>query len=198
MAKEQSTKQPPVVQVFKCQHCKFEAKTQAGLTKHNKAKHKGLKSKIGDRVEGHRILTPQQERFCTLYASDREFLGNGVQSYIEAYEVEVGKGKGKTSYETCKYMAHKLLTNKKILVRINEIYEGRGLNNAHVDKQLEFLITQNAEFNPKIKAIQEYNKLTKRTTDEVRHVHAFSDIKGMTDEELDAEAQKLINFFNKK
>ena len=31
-------------------------------------------------------LSPQQERFCNLFASDQEFFGNGVQSYIEAYK----------------------------------------------------------------------------------------------------------------
>lgn len=32
-------------------------------------------------------LTPKQLLFCRLYASDREFFGNGVQSYIEAYHI---------------------------------------------------------------------------------------------------------------
>jgi hypothetical protein len=31
-------------------------------------------------------LNPKQEQFCQLYASDREFFGNGVESYIEVYE----------------------------------------------------------------------------------------------------------------
>ena len=39
---------------------------------------------------GHK-LTPQQELFCQLYAGDREFFGNGVQSYIEAYKVDTTK-----------------------------------------------------------------------------------------------------------
>jgi len=170
------------------------------LTKHLKSKHDGIKSKIGSKpnIKGAHALTPQQEKFCHLYASDREFMGNGTQSYIEAYQVKVGKGKGFTSYETCKYLAHKHLVNQTILKRINEIYEAGGFNDVHVDKQLEFLITQNAEFRPKLGAIQEYNKLKKRTADTVQHVHAFSDIKGMTDDELRKEKEKLVNFFNKK
>lgn len=186
------------VQSFKCQHCGFSAATKAGLTKHLKAKHDGQKSKIGDRSDGRRMLTAQQELFCTLYASDREFFGNGTQSYIEAYNIKVGKGKGFTSYEMCKVMAHRLLTNPTILKRINEIFEGRGLNDGFVDKQLEKLITQDAEFRPKLGAIQEYNKLKKRTVDTVQHVHAFSDIRNMSDEELKKEKEKLVNFFTKK
>lgn len=203
--KSPQSKKPVVSQEYKCSHCKFAAKTQAGLTKHNKAKHDGIKSKVGargEKKEGERqseqLLSPQQEMFCQLYASDKEFFGNGVQSYIEAYDVDVGKGKGQTSYEACKAYAHRLLTNPKILKRINEVFEGRGLNDAFVDKQLEKLITQDAEFRPKLGAIAEYNKLKKRTTDTVQHVHAFADIKGMSDDELRAEREKLINFFNKK
>lgn len=183
---------------FKCQHCDFAAVTKAGLTKHIKALHNGITSKIGDRSGGGELLSPPEEAFCQLYASDAELFGNGVQSYISAYNVKVGKGKGYTSYETCKYMAHKLLTRPKILKRVNEIFEGRGLNDTFVDKQLEKLITQDAEFRPKLGAIQEYNKLKKRTVDTVQHVHAFSDIKNMSDEELRKEKEKLLNFFNKK
>lgn len=169
------------------------------MKQHIARKHDGQQSKIGERTEGSRgILTVQEELFCNIYASDKELFGNGVQSYIEAFDITVGKGKGMMSYDTCKYMAHKLLTRPKILKRINEIYEGRGLNDAFVDKQLEKLITQDAEFRPKLGAIQEYNKLKKRTTDEVKHVHAFSDISGMTDEELDKETARLEKFFTKK
>jgi hypothetical protein len=42
-------------------------------------------------------LNPKQELFCELYATDREFFGNGVQSSIEAYDVSVGHGEGKTT-----------------------------------------------------------------------------------------------------
>ena len=38
-----------------------------------------------------RKLNPKQKKFCELFASDREFFGNGVQSYIEAYEPNIAK-----------------------------------------------------------------------------------------------------------
>jgi len=150
------------------------------------------------------MMTPQKEAFCQLYASDREFFGNGVQSYIEAFDVQLYKGKkpeGKgnwMTYESVRTTVYRLLQNVDILKRINEIFEAGGLNDAFVDKQLEFVITQSADLNPKMKAIVEYNKLKKRTTDRVDHVVAFADIKGMSDADLAREREKLSNFFLKK
>jgi hypothetical protein len=107
-------------------------------------------------------LTEKQELFCQLFASDREFFGNGVQSYIEAYNFDMTK---KGAYATARVSAHRLLTNDNILKRIDEIFEARGLNDTFVDKQLEKMITQDAEFGTKIKAIGEYNKLKGRITE---------------------------------
>ena len=184
---------------FKCQHCQLLYKSSSGLANHIRLKHDNQTSKVGQViVEGTHPLTPQEESFCVLYSSDKEFFGNGTQSYIEAFDVTVGKGKGMQSYEYCRWRASMLLKNKKILKRINEIYEAGGLNDAHVDKQLELLITQNAEYRPKLGAIQEYNKLKKRTIDTVQHLHAFSDIKGLSDDELRKEREKLQGFFQKK
>lgn len=110
---------------------------------------------------GHK-LTPQQELFCQLYAGDREFFGNGVQSYIEAYGVDTSKPGW---YTTARAGAHENLTKPHILERIDEIFEAHGLNDQFVDKQLEKLIVQDADFNAKMKAIAEYNKLKARITE---------------------------------
>jgi hypothetical protein len=107
-------------------------------------------------------LNLKQKTFCELFASDKEFFGNGVQSYIEAYDFDMTK---KGAYNTAKANAHRLLTNADILEYINSLFEARGLNDVFVDKQLEKLITQDAEFSTKIKAIAEYNKLRGRITD---------------------------------
>lgn len=189
---------PKKVARFKCQHCNFAAKSKGGLGSHNKSKHGGKKSKVGERIEGKTAFSPLYEKFCQLYASDREFLGNGTQSYIESHDVSIGKGDGCVSYEYCKYRASILLKRRDILKRIDEIYSAGGLNDAHVDKQLEFIITQKAELRTSLGGIVEYNKLKKRTVDTVQHVHAFADIKGLSDKELSSEKEKLQNFFNKK
>lgn len=148
-------------------------------------------------------LSAEDELFCELFASDREMFGNGVQSYIEAYEIEVVNKpdpeypKQKT-YNACKVAAHSRLTNPNFLKRINEIFEGGGLNDAFVDKQLEKVITQDAEFSPKVKAIQEYNKLKKRTVERIEHTHSFAKYDGMTDDELEKELSNGEKFFKKK
>lgn len=107
-------------------------------------------------------LTPQQEMFCQLYAGDREFFGNGVQSYIEAYGLDTSKSGW---YNVAKSGACENLTKPYILERIDEIFEAHGLNDQFVDKQLEKLIVQDADFNTKMKAIAEYNKLKSRITE---------------------------------
>jgi phage terminase small subunit len=111
-------------------------------------------------------LNPKQEMFCQFYASDREFFGNGTQSYIESYEPDQTK---KNWYNVARSRASELLTNPNVLNRINELFEARGLNDSFVDKQLELLITQNADFKSKVSAIREYNALKKRITQKVEH-----------------------------
>ena len=109
-------------------------------------------------------LTPKQEQFCQLFASDREFFGNGVQSYVEAFDVDT------TSpgwYAGARASASRLLTNANILARIDALFEAHGLNDQFVDKQLEKLIVQDADFSTKIKAIQEYNKIRSRITQKI-------------------------------
>lgn len=104
-------------------------------------------------------LTPKQEKFCVLYTTKEDFFGNGVQSYIEAYQVNK---KRKGAYAAARTNASRLLTNADILRRIDELNEESGLNNAYVDKQLYFLITQHADLGVKLRAVQEYNKLRAR------------------------------------
>lgn len=111
-----------------------------------------------------RKLNPQQELFCQLYSTDKEFFANGTQAYIEAYGIDLSR---KGAYNAARADASRLLTNGNILKRINELLELRGLNDAFVDKQLEFVITQNADFSSKVAAIREYNKLKQRITDKM-------------------------------
>jgi hypothetical protein len=110
-------------------------------------------------------LNPKQELFCQYFASDREFFGNGIQSYVEAYDIDLTK---KGAYNTAKVNAHRLLTKANILVRIDELFEAGGLNDSFVDKQLEKLITQDAEYSAKVAAIKEYNQLKQRITKKIK------------------------------
>lgn len=103
-------------------------------------------------------LNPRQELFCQLYATDREFFGNGVQAYIEAYEPDQGKPNW---YNTARSRASELLTSPNVLSRVDQLLELK-LNHQFVDKQMALLITQNADYKSKLGAIKEYNALKQR------------------------------------
>ena len=107
-------------------------------------------------------LNLRQEKFCKLYASDREFFSNGVESYLECYDINRSKPNW---YKTACQAASRLLTSVKVCDRINEILEEGGLNDQFVDKQLKFLITQFSDFGNKLGALKEYNKLKQRIID---------------------------------
>lgn len=104
-------------------------------------------------------LTPKQQLFCEFYAGNREFFGNGVQSYLEAYNP---KRTGAFWYDAAAASASRLLRNVKIVKEINKQLEINGLNDQAVDKQLAFVIAQHSDFNSKVAAIKEYNKLKQR------------------------------------
>ncbi len=106
-------------------------------------------------------LTLKQKRFSEIYVSE-EFFANGTRSYIEAFKIDTSKP---GAYNTAKVNASKLLTNANILAYINELLDLKGLNDEFIDKQLTFLITQNADLTNKLGAIREYNKLKKRIED---------------------------------
>jgi hypothetical protein len=106
-------------------------------------------------------LNPKQKRFGQLYVSDREFFGNGVQSYAEAYNRDLSK---RGVYRACKVSASKLLTNANLLAYIKELLD-KAIHKQHVDKQLGFLITQMVDFRVKLGAIKEYYRLRERIED---------------------------------
>lgn len=111
-------------------------------------------------IEQKEKLTLQQEAFCKLYVSpDKDFFGNGVESYLEVFNVDRSK---KNWYKTACSLASRLLSNDKVCERINQLLEDGGLNDQFVDKQLLFMITQHADGNMKLGALREYNKLKQR------------------------------------
>lgn len=109
-------------------------------------------------------LTPKQELFCQLYSSDKEFFGNGVESYAEAFDIDISLP---GQYNVAKVGAYRLLTTPYVLERINKLLELGPLNDTSVDKQLGFVIAQNADLGSKVAAIREYNKLKKRINDKL-------------------------------
>lgn len=113
----------------------------------------------GADVENTDTLTKKQEAFCELFVTVSEFSGNGTQSYIEAFDINLGRP---GAYESARTEAHKLLSTPKIIARCNELIEEGGLNDQNIDKQLVFLVNQNADFKTKMAAIKEYNLMKER------------------------------------
>lgn len=126
-----------------------------------KIKKKRLKD-VMDEVDGKSGLTMKQEIFCRCYATTREFFGNGVQSYIEAYKPDMSK---KGWYNVARYMASTMLTNPNIMRRINDLLSNEGWNHGNMDKQLNFVASQYSDLKSKVMAIREYNRVTKRVDD---------------------------------
>ncbi|WP_441001298.1 terminase small subunit [Fodinibius sp. SL11] len=119
-------------------------------------------------------LTPKQERFCQLYVSE-EFFGNGTQSYAKAYDVDLSE-----NYKSAQAAASRLLSNVIICDRINELLDEAGLNDNFVDKQMLFMITQNADYAQKMAAIREYNKVKGRITNKHDIKSGGEPVKGLT------------------
>lgn len=134
-------------------------------------------------------LTPKQELFCKLFATNREYFGNGTQAYAKAYNIDLSQ-RGKKSI--AKASASRLLTFDYISEYINKQLDLGGLNDERVDKELLFLIEQNVNYNVKLGAIKEYNSLRKRIIQreevnqksEVNLTTYLKDIKDLSIQEL--------------
>lgn len=113
---------------------------------------------------GEHKINPQQKQFCDYYLS-KDFLGNGVMAYAEAYNKDLTDIK---QYNVSKVEASKFLTKPNILSYLETKLEEIGFNDVHIDKQLLFIIRQNADFGSKLGAIREYNKLKSRIQDKMQ------------------------------
>tara|TARA_R100000365_G_C2682856_1_gene27633 strand:+ start:79 stop:540 length:462 start_codon:yes stop_codon:yes gene_type:complete len=120
-------------------------------------------------------LNFQQEDFCQLYVSpDRELFGNGVQCYLAIYGEEYfEKNRKPMSYQVAMSASSRLLSNVKVIDRINALLEEGGFNDVNVDKQLLFLINQHADLKTKAAAIREYNSLRNRVKRELEVKHTL-------------------------
>lgn len=114
-------------------------------------------------------LNQRQEEFCQAYiGKDTELFGNGVQCYLQVYGSEyLLLYKKNMTYQVAMVNASRLLSNAKIIKRINELLETGGFNDENIDKQHLFLINQHADFRSKLGAIKEYNALKKRIESKV-------------------------------
>jgi len=133
-------------------------------------------------------LTLKQELFCQLYATNLDYYGNWVQAYIEAYKIDLTK---KWAYKTAQVSASQNLWKHMILERLRELGD-EVLNDAMIDKELAFVASQRSELWPKMKAINEYNKLKNRITDKLEIKHSWDLVYwNMSNEELEKKKKQL-------
>lgn len=124
-------------------------------------------------------LTAKRLLFCKLYASDKEFFGNGVWSYMKAFELAATK----KNYGIAKTEAAVLLTNPNILAQIDKMMDVY-INNQVADKELAFVVIQKADLSSKVAAIREYNRVKGRVTEKHKIIDPYGDY---TDEEIEEE-----------
>lgn len=107
-------------------------------------------------------ISNEQEKFCQLYARDKKMAGNSYECYLKVYSPTFEPHQ---TLEVVKKEAKALLTKEVIKQRITQLLEEDGFNDENVDKQHLFLINQYTDFSTKMKGIEHYNKLKKRTND---------------------------------
>lgn len=132
------------------------------------------------------------ELFCRYYTEESEMFGNGVHSYAKAYNMDLEEP-GK--YTVAGALSCQLLKNVRVMSRINYLLDKLILNDAHVDKQMAYLITQNAQLQPKLGAIQEYNKLRNRIKERIdnqNNVIVFAPGQAEHFQKRDIQERKII------
>lgn len=108
-------------------------------------------------------ISNEQERFCQLFARDEKLAGKPFECFMAVYRDQLEPHQ---TPDVVRKEAKALLTSDNIIQRINGLLEEDGFNDANVDKQHLFLINQHADFGTKMKGIEHYNKLKKRTSDQ--------------------------------
>lgn len=107
-------------------------------------------------------ISNEMEKFCQLYANNFEFAGDPYLCYLECYELEPHE---EAKPNLVKAKAKELLLKPEIIARISQLLTENGFNDQNVDKQHLFILNQFADLNVKMKGIEHYNKLKKRTND---------------------------------
>jgi len=131
------------------------------------------------------VLNMKQEKFCQLFSSDQNLYGNWVQTYIEVYKP---KKDSANWYKNACSAASQILSNTKVVNRINDLLDANWLNEVEVAKQHRFLITQYNDLWVKHRAIDSFYKLHWKFVQKVEHSWAIDtgDLKGVSTEELRA------------
>ncbi len=103
-------------------------------------------------------LTFRQMKFCQLYTT-QEFFGNGLEAFGEAYGIDTSN---KNLRNQAGVGANKALKNEAILLFIDILLDGEGLNDQFADKQLLMVMQQNSDLKSKMLALKTYYEINGR------------------------------------
>jgi len=104
-------------------------------------------------------ISNEMEQFCQLYTTDRNYMGDPTKVYMKVY--------GEEDKAVATQLAKVLISKDQINQRINQLIEDTGFNDMNVDMQHNYLINQHRDLPTKMKGIEHYNKLKKRTSERV-------------------------------
>jgi len=116
-------------------------------------------------------LTIKQHLFSLLFTSESEVYGNGVRSFIIAYNLDVVNDR--LNYSRAHRGATRLLQASNILSYIDELISAIAFNDQFADKQLAFLMSQKAHLGIALSAVKEYNKLKQRIVTKIDQNNTF-------------------------
>lgn len=153
-----------------------------------------------EREEKEDALNLKCEIFCQVWVDE---LGNGTQAALEAFDItnkelcEIDWKdltpenilKRKSAENTAAVMAREYLRKPKIIKRIDEIMEERGLNEESVKREHFKLIKQDNDLSVKRSAISDYYKLKGKF---VEHVDVTTKGDKIGDLELTDDQKKRI------
>ena len=109
-------------------------------------------------------LSAKQELFCQTFATKWGLFGNWVQTYIEVYEPNQSKPNW---YKTACASSSRMLSNVKLIKRINELLEENWLSEVEVKKQHKYLIEQHTDLWVKMRAVDSFYKVNWMLTDKL-------------------------------
>lgn len=138
-------------------------------------KKKIKKKKKSNKKEENKVelLNPNEKMYCQLYFGGGEYFGNGVWSYIKAFNFDVPllpisflKTKEKKKYNVARSGSSDLLAKPHIINEGNKILDSL-FKEEIVDRELTKIIMQDKDKMSKNVAIREFNRLKSRVSDKI-------------------------------
>lgn len=154
----------------------------------------GKSKKLMMRDKQEIILNPEQDIFCSVYATPGETFCNGVKSYAVAYGYilplrDDGEIDTKSAeYLACKANGGRMMFNDKIRLTIqNKLLE--QFNDKTVDARTSQILISGKD-SDSLTAIKMYNELKQRITKKVDVSVIARPMANLSDEELEALANE--------